>query len=130
VSVVRMFSMRCDVCGDGEEEFSGPYSEDIRRDAKAAGWKRRGAEDICPDCLDAPAEFSLSPEREPVVEPEIEYAVAFNSHLDGLIYSKGFGAGWTTDPNLANTYKTRGEAEADLMRRSDTQMYVTPVVKS
>jgi len=56
VTVVRMFSMRCDLCGDGEDEFYGPYAEDVRREAKAAGWRRRGALDNCPDCLDTQEE--------------------------------------------------------------------------
>lgn len=50
MSVVRHFSMRCDECGDGEDEFYGAYSEDIRREAKEAGWIRRGNRDICVDC--------------------------------------------------------------------------------
>jgi hypothetical protein len=50
MSVVRQFSMRCDECGDGEDDFCGSYSEDIRREAKEAGWIRRGNRDICVDC--------------------------------------------------------------------------------
>jgi hypothetical protein len=42
--------MKCDECGDGEDEFYGPYSEDVRREAKEAGWIRRGNRDICVDC--------------------------------------------------------------------------------
>jgi len=50
MSVSRQFSMRCDECGDGEDDFYGSYSEDVRREAKEAGWIRRGNRDICVDC--------------------------------------------------------------------------------
>lgn len=58
MSVVRQFSMRCDECGDGEDDFYGSYSEDVRREAKEAGWIRRGNRDLCADCASPKCDHS------------------------------------------------------------------------
>lgn len=50
MAMVREFRLRCDKCGDGEEEHYGMYSEDVRNRAKEDGW-RIGNTDICPECL-------------------------------------------------------------------------------
>ena len=50
MAMIRMFSLKCDECGTGEDEFYGQYSSDVRDKAKQDGW-RIGNKDICPECL-------------------------------------------------------------------------------
>lgn len=50
MSMVRMFTMRCDRCLGGDD-WSGWWADEVRRQAKQDGWKRVKGQDVCPRCV-------------------------------------------------------------------------------
>lgn len=52
MTIERMFSMRCDNCGDGSDSLYGAYANQIWEAAKADGWKKIKGKHYCEVCVE------------------------------------------------------------------------------